>query len=128
MGSKPRSAEDYVSRLVLEKQRAIYWLCSLLERDSTATRAGARRALARAVAVAEDQGPAAGLDLIERLALDDYLYLHSTRGELLRRAVGGDPQRDATEHVRADGRPTPEGVELPPRAVEGAMAAETIVN
>lgn len=46
MGSKPRSAEDYVSRLVLEKQRAIYWLCSLLERDSTATRAGARRALA----------------------------------------------------------------------------------
>jgi hypothetical protein len=46
MGSKPRSREDYVSRLVLEKQRAIYWLCSLLERDSTATRAGARRALA----------------------------------------------------------------------------------
>ncbi len=46
MGSKPRSAEDYVSRLVLEKQRAIYWLCSLLERDGTATRAGARRALA----------------------------------------------------------------------------------
>lgn len=46
MGSKPRSAEDYVSRLVLEKQRAIYWLCSLLERDSTTTRADARRALA----------------------------------------------------------------------------------
>jgi hypothetical protein len=46
MGSKPRSTEDYVSRLVLEKQRAIYWLCSLLERDSSSTRAGARRALA----------------------------------------------------------------------------------
>ncbi len=45
MGSKPRSGEDYVSRLVNEKERAIYWLCSLLERDSASTRAGARKAL-----------------------------------------------------------------------------------
>ena len=45
MGSKPRQAQ-YVTRLVLEKQRAIYWLCALLERDGPATRADARHALA----------------------------------------------------------------------------------
>lgn len=44
MGSKPRP--EYVTRLVLEKQRAIYWLCALLERDGPATRAAARQALA----------------------------------------------------------------------------------
>jgi RNA polymerase sigma-70 factor (ECF subfamily) len=41
--------------------------------------------LNRAVAVAEAEGPEAGLALIERLELDEYRYLHSTRGELLRR-------------------------------------------
>jgi RNA polymerase sigma-70 factor (ECF subfamily) len=41
--------------------------------------------LNRAVAVAEDQGPEAGLAIVDRLGLDDYRYLHSTRGELLRR-------------------------------------------
>jgi RNA polymerase sigma-70 factor, ECF subfamily len=41
--------------------------------------------LNRAVAVAEVQGPGAGLDIVDRLALEDYLYLHSTRAELLTR-------------------------------------------
>jgi RNA polymerase sigma-70 factor (ECF subfamily) len=41
--------------------------------------------LSRAVAVAEAEGAEAGLRMIDRLALDDYRYLHSTRGELLRR-------------------------------------------
>ncbi len=41
--------------------------------------------LNRAVAVAEAEGPAAGLDIVEALDLDDYRYLHATRGELLRR-------------------------------------------
>ena len=41
--------------------------------------------LNRAVAVAEAHGPAAGLYIVDRLALPDYRYLHSTRGELLRR-------------------------------------------
>jgi len=41
--------------------------------------------LTRAVAVAEQQGPEAGLAIVDRLALEDYRYLHSTRGELLRR-------------------------------------------
>jgi RNA polymerase sigma-70 factor (ECF subfamily) len=41
--------------------------------------------LNRAVAVAEAEGPAAGLELVERLPLGDYPYLHATRGELLAR-------------------------------------------
>ena len=41
--------------------------------------------LNRAVAVAEADGAAAGLAIVDRLALDDYRYLHATRGELLRR-------------------------------------------
>jgi RNA polymerase sigma-70 factor (ECF subfamily) len=41
--------------------------------------------LSRAVAVAEEQGPDAGLEIVDRLALEDYPYLHATRGDLLRR-------------------------------------------
>jgi RNA polymerase sigma-70 factor (ECF subfamily) len=47
--------------------------------------------LSRAVAIAEEQGPEAGLDIADRLALEDYRYLHSTRGELLRR-LGRTPE------------------------------------
>jgi RNA polymerase sigma-70 factor (ECF subfamily) len=42
-------------------------------------------ALNRAVAVAETEGPAAALALVDGLDLGDYRYLHSTRAELLRR-------------------------------------------
>jgi len=41
--------------------------------------------LSRAVAVAEEQGPEAGLAIVDALDLDEYRYLHATRGELLRR-------------------------------------------
>jgi RNA polymerase sigma-70 factor (ECF subfamily) len=41
--------------------------------------------LNRAIAVAEAQGPGAGLEIIEGLELEGFRYLHSTRGELLRR-------------------------------------------
>jgi RNA polymerase sigma-70 factor (ECF subfamily) len=51
--------------------------------------------LSRAVAVAEAEGPEAGLDIVDRLELDDYRYLHSIRGELLRRLGRNDEARDA---------------------------------
>jgi RNA polymerase sigma-70 factor (ECF subfamily) len=41
--------------------------------------------LNRAVAVAEADGPEAGLTIADGLALEDYRYLHSTRADLLRR-------------------------------------------
>ena len=50
--------------------------------------------LNRAVAVAEAFGPEAGLEIVDGLALDDYRYLHSTRGELLRR-LGRDEEAGA---------------------------------
>jgi RNA polymerase sigma-70 factor, ECF subfamily len=41
--------------------------------------------LNRAIAVAEIDGPEAGLALVDQLALHDYRYFHSTRANLLRR-------------------------------------------
>ena len=41
--------------------------------------------LNRAIAIAEVDGPEAGLAILDRLSLNDYRYLHSTRAELLRR-------------------------------------------
>jgi RNA polymerase sigma-70 factor (ECF subfamily) len=57
--------------------------------------------LSRAVAVAEEQGPEAGLEIIDRLALEDYRYLHSTRGELLRRVGRTADAQDAYRRALA---------------------------
>jgi RNA polymerase sigma-70 factor (ECF subfamily) len=55
--------------------------------------------LGRAVAVAETEGPQAGLAAIEELQLDGYHYLHATRAELLRRL---DRRPEAREsYIRA---------------------------
>jgi RNA polymerase sigma-70 factor (ECF subfamily) len=51
--------------------------------------------LNRAVAVAEANGPEAGLAILERLELDDYHYLHATRGELLGRLGRSVEAREA---------------------------------
>ncbi len=52
--------------------------------------------LSRAVAVAEADGPEAGLAIVDRpLPLEDYLYLHSTRAELLRRLGRAAEAREA---------------------------------
>jgi RNA polymerase sigma-70 factor (ECF subfamily) len=57
--------------------------------------------LNRAVAVAEAHGAQAGLEIADRLALDDYRYLHSTRGELLRRLGRTREARAAFERALA---------------------------
>jgi RNA polymerase sigma-70 factor (ECF subfamily) len=51
--------------------------------------------LNRAVAVAEAEGPAAGLAIADSLALDEYHYLHATRADLLRRLGRDAEARDA---------------------------------
>jgi RNA polymerase sigma-70 factor (ECF subfamily) len=51
--------------------------------------------LNRAVAVAEAEGPEAGLAIADALALDEYRYLHSARGEMLRRLGRTDEAREA---------------------------------
>ncbi len=55
--------------------------------------------LSRAVAVAEADGPEAGLAIVDRLELDDYRYLHATRGELLRRLERTEEARDALQRA-----------------------------
>ena len=57
--------------------------------------------LSRAVAVAEAEGPAAGLAVVDAVALEDYHYLHATRGELLRRLDRADEARAAYERALA---------------------------
>lgn len=62
--------------------------------------------LNRAVALAESEGPQAGLAALEAIELDRYHYLHATRAELLRRLDRRDEARGACtralELVRSD--------------------------
>jgi RNA polymerase sigma-70 factor, ECF subfamily len=62
--------------------------------------------LNRAAAIAEAEGPQAGLDAMEGLELDGYHYSHATRAELLRRLDRGPEAREAylraLELVRSD--------------------------
>ena len=51
--------------------------------------------LNRAIAVAEHDGPQAGLEILDRLDLHDLHYLHAARGELLRRCGRVAEARDA---------------------------------
>jgi RNA polymerase sigma-70 factor, ECF subfamily len=56
--------------------------------------------LNRAIALAEIEGPQAGLRIVDGLGLDDFRYLHSTRAELLRRLGRTDEARDAYLRAR----------------------------
>ena len=56
--------------------------------------------LNRAIAVAETEGPEAGLRVVDQLGLDDFHYLHSTRAELLRRLGRTDEARSAYRRAR----------------------------
>jgi RNA polymerase sigma-70 factor, ECF subfamily len=81
--------------------------------------------LSRAVAVAETDGPAAGLALVDRLALEDYHYLHAARGELLRRLGRAAEARDAFDRALALAHDDAERRLLERRLGElGAPAAE----
>jgi RNA polymerase sigma-70 factor (ECF subfamily) len=64
--------------------------------------------LNRAVAVAEADGPAAALAIVDALDLPDYQYWHSTRAELLRRLGRADEARAAYGEALARARTAPE--------------------
>jgi RNA polymerase sigma-70 factor, ECF subfamily len=64
--------------------------------------------LNRAVAVAEAQDPEAGLALVDALDLEDYHYLHATRGDLLRRLGRRDEARAAYDRALALAHAEPE--------------------
>jgi RNA polymerase sigma factor (sigma-70 family) len=56
--------------------------------------------LNRAIAVAETEGPEAGLRIVDQLGLADFRYLYSTRAELLRRLGRTDDARNAYRRAR----------------------------
>jgi RNA polymerase sigma-70 factor (ECF subfamily) len=62
----------------------------------------------RAIAVAELEGPEAGLAVLDRLELDDYRYYHSTRADLLRRLGRDDEARAAYARALKLTQPGPE--------------------
>jgi RNA polymerase sigma-70 factor (ECF subfamily) len=64
--------------------------------------------LNRAVAVAEAGSPEAALQIVERLTLGDYQYLHSTRAELLRRLGRTEEARSAYRRALELARAEPE--------------------
>jgi RNA polymerase sigma-70 factor, ECF subfamily len=64
--------------------------------------------LNRAVAVAEADGPEAGLRIVDTLQLGEYRYFHATRGELLRRLERRAEAREAFERAL---ELTPDGAE-----------------
>ena len=55
--------------------------------------------LNRAIAVGEIAGPAAALELLDALELENYRYFHSTRADLLRRLGRDDEARLAYERA-----------------------------
>jgi RNA polymerase sigma factor (sigma-70 family) len=64
--------------------------------------------LNRAVAVAQAGDPGAALAVVDQLTLDNYLYFHSTRGELLRRLGRDDEARAAYRRALELATSTPE--------------------
>ena len=64
--------------------------------------------LNRAIAVAEVDGPEAGLALVDRVDLHGYQYFHSTRADLLRRLARADEARLEYERALGLARTEPE--------------------
>jgi RNA polymerase sigma-70 factor, ECF subfamily len=80
--------------------------------------------LNRAVAVAEADGPAAALAIVDQLDLPDYQYWHSTRAELLRRLGRQDEARAEYRRALDLARTAPERRFLERRIAE-SWAAES---
>jgi RNA polymerase sigma-70 factor (ECF subfamily) len=72
----------------------------------------------RAIAVAERQGPEAGLALLDDLPLDEYRYYHSTRADLLTRLGRDDEARAAYTRALELTDPGPESRFLTARLAE----------
>ncbi len=81
--------------------------------------------LNRAVAIAEAEGPATALALVDGLDLPGYQYWHSTRAELLRRLGRPAEARAAYQNALALARTVPERRFLERRIAETETETET---
>jgi RNA polymerase sigma-70 factor, ECF subfamily len=79
----------------------------------------------RAIAVAEIDGPDAGLAILDRLDLDHYRYFHSTRASLLRRAGRRSEAHQAYRRALDLARTEPEQRFLQDRLAETAPSGPT---
>jgi RNA polymerase sigma-70 factor, ECF subfamily len=99
-GSGPYVVQAAIASLHLDEPRDMPQIAALYGELARLTDSPVVE-LSRAVAVAEADGPEAGLEIIDGLDLDDYRYLHSTRGELLRRLGRTTEARDAFSRALA---------------------------
>ena len=86
----------------LQAEERIDWseVAALYEQLAQITRSPVVE-LNRAVAVAQAGSPEQALEIVDALELGDYQYLHSTRGELLRRLGRAHEAREAFERALA---------------------------
>ncbi|MCA1657536.1 MAG: RNA polymerase subunit sigma-24, partial [Actinobacteria bacterium] len=80
----PYVVQAAIASLHADEQRDLPQIAALYGELGRLTRSPVVE-LNRAAAVAEAHGAEEGLRIIDKLPLEDYRYLHSTRGELLRR-------------------------------------------
>ncbi|MFI9575433.1 RNA polymerase sigma factor [Microbispora rosea] len=90
--SGPYLVQGAIADLHLQEPRDWRQIAALYQTLARQTRSPIAE-MNRAIAVAEIDGPEAGLAVLDRLDLGNYRYFHSTRAELLRRAG-----RDAEAH------------------------------
>ncbi len=93
-GNGPYVIQAAIADLHLRQPRDWEEIALLYQRLETIT-GSAVVTMNRAIAVAELEGPEAGLALLDRLKLDEYRYYHSTRADLLRRLGRDDGARAA---------------------------------
>jgi RNA polymerase sigma-70 factor, ECF subfamily len=84
LGRGPYVLQAAIASLQAEEELDWAEIAALYAELSRVTGSGVVE-LNRAVAVAEADGPAAGLAIVEALELENYHYTHTTRAELLRR-------------------------------------------
>ena len=89
-GAGPYVVQAAIASLHADEHRDWPQIAALYARELSRLTGSPVVELNRAVAVAEADGAEAGLAIADGLALDDYQYLHATRGELLRRLGRGD--------------------------------------
>jgi RNA polymerase sigma-70 factor, ECF subfamily len=106
-GSGPYVVQAAIADLHLQEPRDWEEIALLYQRLERITNSPVVT-MNRAIAVAELEGPEAGLALLDSLELNDYRYYHSTRAELLRRLGRDDEARTAYMRASQLSEPGPE--------------------
>lgn len=106
-GHGPYLLEAAIASLQAEERVDWAEVVALYDRLAQLTRSPVVE-LNRAVALAQTGSTEQALQIVEQLPLGDYRYLHSTRGELLRRLGRTDQAREAFERALALASSSPE--------------------